>query len=220
MLKRLRRIWNPSAKAPILSSLEAYDRWASSYPPQAHNALMHTEQAAMLSLLPDMRGKIVLDLACGTGRYGLLAEKRGAAQVIGVDNSPAMLAASPLGQRVLAVMDSVPLAAHSIDLILCGLALGHVPEIAPAVKEMGRLLKSEGVALISDIHPLVAFGGAQRTFTTPSGKTYAVEHYPHLYRDYHHAARQSGLTIVDVVEQAVQGAPSPLPAVIVYMLRA
>lgn len=213
----LRRLFQ-SAKPTPLNSLDAYACWASTYPPQAHNALMHTEEEAMRSLLPDLRGLTVLDLACGTGRYGLIAQEREAALVIGLDNSPAMLKASPLKRLALSTVEAVPLADNSIDVILCGLALGHLPQLAPALAEMGRVLQPGGTALISDVHPLIAFSGAQRTFKAADGKMYAVEHYPHLYSEYHKAARGAGLHIVDVIERPVEGAPSPAPAVIVYAL--
>src|SRR3990172_7056136 len=101
MLRRLRRIIHLDS-TPTLSSLDAYARWAATYPPHAHNALMRTEQAAMCSMLPDLRGRSVLDLACGTGRYGLLAQECGAASVIGLDNSLPMLAANPLKHLAVA----------------------------------------------------------------------------------------------------------------------
>ena len=213
----LRRLFQ-SAKPTPLNSLDAYARWASSYPPQAHNALMRTEEDTMRSLLPSLHGKTVLDLACGTGRYGLIVQQMGAALVIGTDNSPAMLAASPLKRLALSTVEAIPLADDSIDVIVCGLALGHLPHLAPTLREMGRVLKPGGRALISDIHPMIALSGAQRTFTTADGNTYAVEHYPHLYSDYHRAARAAGLHIMDVIERPVEGAPSPAPAMIVYAL--
>jgi malonyl-CoA O-methyltransferase len=202
----------------VLSSQDAYARWAAQYPPYPHNALMQTEQAVLLSRLPDLRGRRVLDLACGSGRYGLLAEQRGAALVIGLDNSAAMLAVSPLRQRALAGLEAIPLPRSSIDVILCGLALGHLPRLDRALAEMSRILRPDGLALISDIHPLLALTGGQRTFTGSDGQTWAVEHYPHLYADYHRAARAAGLYIVDIVESRVENAPNPLPAVIVYGL--
>jgi malonyl-CoA O-methyltransferase len=213
----LRRLFKSSKSTP-LNSLDAYARWVSSYPPHAHNALMHTEESAMRSLLPDLRGMTVLDLACGTGRYGLLAEQQGAALVVGTDNSAAMLASSPLKRLALSTVEAVPLADESMNVILCGLALGHLPQLLPTLREMARVLKPGGLALISDVHPMIALSGAQRTFTAADGKTYAVEHYPHLYSDYHKAAREAGLHIVDVIERPVEGAPSPAPAVIVYAL--
>ena len=71
---------------------EAYERWAPLYPPFAHNPLMRAEQSAMLELWPDVRGRRVLDLACGSGRYSRLLMEHRAAQVVAMDDCAAMLA--------------------------------------------------------------------------------------------------------------------------------
>jgi malonyl-CoA O-methyltransferase len=197
-----------------LSSLDAYSRWAASYPPHAHNALMQAEESAMRELFPAFTGRAVLDLASGTGRYGLLAQQGGAKTVIALDNSPDMLRASVLSSRALATTESIPLPASSIDIILCGLALGHLPSLAPSIHEISRILKPGGTALISDFHPFIYLNGARRTFTAPDGRTYAVEHYPHLYSDYHRAALDSGLLITAVLEPR----RDDTPIVIVYRL--
>jgi len=77
---------------PILDPVEAYALWAAEYPPWAHNPLMQAEERAMLSLLPDdLRGKVVCDAGCGSGRYLRHARRRGAAALIGLDLSEAML---------------------------------------------------------------------------------------------------------------------------------
>jgi len=206
-----------------LSSLDAYAQWAASYPPYAHNALMQTEQRAMLDLLPDVSGCMVLDLACGTGRYGLLALERGAKAALGLDNSPAMLGANGLQQRALATTEAIPLAGESIDVVVCGLALGHLPALGLSMREISRVLKPCGCALVSDFHPFLFLNGQRRTFTAPDGKTYAVEHYAHLYADYHRAAREAGLRIEQVVEPALvleeeNSLKSDVPVVIVYRL--
>lgn len=195
-LRRLIPLQNPRT----LTSLDAYDKWAASYPPRAHNALMRAEEAAMLRLLPDVAGASILDLACGTGRYGLIARERGAEPVLGLDNSPAMLAAAPLPLRALAATESLPLPAASVDGILCGLALGHLPQISPTFAEIARVLKPGGWALVSDFHPFIFLNGARRTFTAPDGSTYAVEHHLHLYADYHAASAAAGLLIDAVLE--------------------
>jgi len=197
MLKRLLSRLRP---LQTLSSLDAYARWAATYPPRAHNALMEAEESAMVSLLPELAGQVVLDLACGTGRYGLLAQERGAKAVIGLDNSQAMLRANPLEVRALSTSEALPLAGSSVDVVLCGLALGHLPRLEPTMREISRVLKSGGAALISDFHPFIFLSGQRRTFTAPDGQTYAVEHYPHLYADYHRAVREAGLHIERVVE--------------------
>jgi malonyl-CoA O-methyltransferase len=220
MLDRFRRFL-PTVSMRTLSSLDAYARWAATYPPRAHNALMQTEEASMKSLMPDLKGRTVLDLACGTGRYGLIARERGAKTVIGMDNSAEMLRANSQPQIALATTEAIPLPGHSIDVVLCGLALGHLPSILPSIREISRILRPGGAALISDFHPFVFLSGGQRTFTASDGLTYAVEHYTHLYSDFHRAARESRLWIEDVIEGALNitgSAYGSTPVVIAYRL--
>ncbi len=56
-------------------SVDAYDRWAVSYPPWPHNPLMRAEQKAMLEQWPEVAGRRALDLACGSGRCAKLLAK-------------------------------------------------------------------------------------------------------------------------------------------------
>jgi malonyl-CoA O-methyltransferase len=228
VLRRFLKYFLPFRPLQSLSSLDAFARWAATYPPHAHNALMQTEESAMLSLLPDLAGRVVLDLACGTGRYGLVAQQRGAKTVIGLDNSAAMLRANSLKHTALSTSEAIPLARESVDVVLCGLALGHLPQLERTMLEISRVLKSDGFALISDFHPFIFLKGQRRTFTAPDGKTYAVEHYAHLYTDYHRAAGQAGLHIQQVIEPHLgQDKPAHFaqenvglgaPVVIVYLL--
>lgn len=212
MIRSVRRLLGRAAPPSRLSSLEAYAKWAAAYPPQAHNALMQAEQNGMLDLLPDVRGRRVLDLAAGSGRYGLLLEQRGA-QVIGADNSMAMLRVNPTQRRVLARMQMIPLAGESVIGVVCGLAVGHTPDLQAVIAEIGRVLAPDGWALISDFHPFHALNGSQRTFSS-GDQVYAVEHYAHLYADMFAAVRKAGLIIDAVREPLLNGAP----AVLVYRL--
>ena len=199
----LRSVWRrirASAPRETLSSLAAYERWAEQYPPHAHNALMEAEEAAMRELCPSLAGQIVLDLACGSGRYGLIAEAQGASVTIGLDNSMPMLRQNPMGLRGLSTTEKIPLASRSIDVVLCGLALGHLKLLDASMAEISRVLKPKGCALVSDFHPFIFLNGQQRTFTTADGHSFAVEHYVHLYADYHDAAQKAGLRIDAVLE--------------------
>lgn len=202
-----------------LNSLDAYALWAANYPPQAHNALMEAEQQAMLDLMPTLAGQAVLDLACGTGRYGWLAKEHGAARVVEIDNSRDMLVANGLRDRAQATSEAIPLSSGSIEVVLCGLALGHLPRLQQSMDEIARVLKPSGTALVSDVHPFVALNGGARTFRGSDGKAYAVEHYPHLYGDYQRTAAQAGLAIDMVLEPTMDstaGAPTTAPVAIVF----
>jgi malonyl-CoA O-methyltransferase len=218
VLRRLRLDkFLPTHTPAVLSSLDAYAQWAASYPPRAHNALMELEETTMLGLMPPLEGCVVLDLACGTGRYGLIASQRGTRMVVGIDNSPDMLLLNPMQRRAQATSETLPLANNSIDVVICALALGHLREIEPSVCEISRVLKPGGIALLSDVHPFIALNGAQRTFSA-NGQTFAVEHYVHLYGDYQRAASDAGLVVEVVMEPRLEQAQGA-PVVIVYRLR-
>lgn len=70
-----------------------YDNIAEQYARSKHSPLRTwVERWSFLQLVGDVRGLRVLDLACGDGFYSRLLKAAGAAQVVGVDVSPAMIA--------------------------------------------------------------------------------------------------------------------------------
>ncbi len=198
-----------------LTSQSAYERWAKDYPPIAHNRLMEIEQLTMIDLMPELSGRCVLDLACGTGRYGLIAQQDNAQSVIGVDDSKAMLLESPLQQCIVGSMSQIPLSTETIDVVLCGLAVGHSPDLGSIIDEISRVLIHGGVALLSDFHPFQYLSGARRTFQS-GREIYEVEHYVHLYQVWQSACQSAGLHIDAVVEPTIPN--YNMPVVIVYRL--
>lgn len=198
-----------------LDSRDAYAKWAQHYPPTPHNILMEIEQHAMLSLIPPLNDKRVLDLASGTGRYGLIAESQGAATVIGVDDSFAMIQRSALLNAFVGSMTQIPLANNDLDVVLCGLAVGHYANLGEILCEISRVLKIGGQAVVSDFHPFQYLKGARRTFTVDD-TAYEVEHYPHLYQTIHQASAQAGLMLEAIKEPSIVG--QTMPVVIVYRL--
>jgi malonyl-CoA O-methyltransferase len=200
-----------SKSIPTLPSRAAYARWAADYPPIPHNRFMELEQATLLEMLPPLENKRVLDLACGSGRWGRLALERGAGQVISLDDSRPMLERGHPPLAIEGSMWAIPLEATCIEVVLCGLAIGHLPPPAmgQTFSEIARILLPGGIALLSDVHPLVMWQGGKRTFQS-QGQTYAVEHYIHSYADYHLAAQACGLRIMQVKEVADQAGQPPV----------
>ncbi len=188
--------------------LTGYAQWAKIYPAHAHNPLMEVEEQAMLSLLPDdLRDKVCLDLACGSGRYVRLIQNRQARQVFGLDYSADMLAQasnpkSEIQNPKLArsAFLSLPFAAATFDLITCGLAIGHEINLKRTLAEISRVLRLGGTVVYSDFHPFGTLSGWRRSFTTAKGETFNLEHYLHLYSDHLHACQSVGLTITAVLE--------------------
>ncbi|MGB7340577.1 MAG: class I SAM-dependent methyltransferase [Phototrophicaceae bacterium] len=210
ILQRFRTKIQPDS-LPLLSSVDAYALWVDSYPAEAHNVLMQIEQTSILQLMPRLQDKIVLDLACGTGRYGKIAQDSGATTVIGLDNSVDMLQQRVIQNAACASTEYIPLANNTVDVILCGLALGHLPTIDLSLREMSRILKPNGVILISDFHPYQFLSGARRTFSI-NNTTYQVEHYVHQLSDYFTIAQQHGLILNAIQEPTYQ---ADIPVVLV-----
>jgi malonyl-CoA O-methyltransferase len=178
-----------------LSNGEAYDRWAPTYPPVPHNPLMRAEQAALLALCPDAGGACVLDLACGTGRYGRLMEERGAACVVGVDRSAQMLRRASLACRVRADMTRLPFADARFDLVVSGLAVGHAPCLDVWMREMARILVPGGHLVFSDFHPEGARAGMTRSFTDSEQRRHTLLHELYDLSAHRAAAAAAGLEL-------------------------
>jgi ubiquinone/menaquinone biosynthesis C-methylase UbiE len=107
----------------------------------------------------------VLDVGCGTATLTLEAKRRSGTEgsVVGIDVSPQMIArarakAEEAGLDVtleVASAESLPLADGSCDIVLCSLALHHLPrnQRRPAVAEMRRVLVPGGRVVIVDLSP-------------------------------------------------------------------
>ena len=203
---------------PVLAPIEAYELWAAHYPAHAHNPVMRSEERAMLAVLPDdLTGATVVDAGCGSGRYVRHVLGRGAARVHGVDLSPAMLAraatelASGMSRVVLSEggLDALPLDDAIADLTVCGLTIGHVETLQPALAELCRVTRPGGHVVCSDVHPIGHALGWLRDFKA-GGRRYAARHTPHLYSHWHAACARLGLAIEQVREPMLD--PRDIPA--------
>ena len=188
---------------PILPTLDAYDRWAASYPPWPHNPLMRAEQKAMLEQWPDVAGRRALDLACGTGRYAKLLAQGGASEVFAVDFSAAMLRQVPAGSAVRADMMRLPFIDEAFGIVISGLALGHATEVRRWMGEIGRVLKGGGILLYSDFHPEAARAGLTRSFKDERDLDFTLSHCSYGLRVQREAIAAANLTLEVVHEVRV-----------------
>ena len=213
LFKRLKQKLRKKKQPQPVDVLTGYRHWAQNYPAEAHNPLMVVEEQAMVSLLPDLTHKTCLDLACGSGRYIRLLERRRARQVFGLDYSAHMLTqarqAGPELKLVRSPFLALPFADATFDLITCGLGVGHEKDLDHALQEAARLLRPEGAIIYSDFHPFAALSGGQRSFTTDNGVVYNLEHYIHRFSDHVRACEAAGLTLTAVLEPAAAAKGSP-----------
>jgi len=178
-----------------LANVDAYDRWAPSYPPHPHNPLMQAEQQAVLELWPEVAGLRALDLACGTGRYARLLQQRGAAIVVGADASAGMLMQAGIERRVRADMMRLPFAADAFDFVVAGLAVGHAPDLQGWMHEVARVLAPGGCLVFSDFHPQAARAGMTRSFTDGEQRQHHLAHRLYDLAEHRAAAGRAGLVL-------------------------
>lgn len=118
-------------------------------------------------------GKDVLDAGCGTGYGAAILKGSGAASVTAVDISPDALEATANrlggdGAVVKADLRDLPLDDDTFDLVVCWETIEHIEGGERAVAELRRVLKPDGVLLVSSPNPDVY----------PAGN----EHHVHEYR--------------------------------------
>ena len=135
------------------------------------------EKPALFSLLPDLRGKRVLDLGCGYGENCKKFVQMGASKVVGLDISAKMLEIAEeensdpkIEYKNLAMEDIVQLG-QSFDLVVSSLALHYVEDYASLVKSVHALLENGGYFIFSQENPLnTCFSGGQRWTVDENGQ--------------------------------------------------
>ncbi len=188
----------PAAAAP-LAPREAYRRWAPGY--ARETAVSRLEESVARRLSPAVEGRRLLDAGCGTGRR---LPRSGAALSVGIDLTPEMLATGRGGRRLAAAdVRRLPFRDGTFDLVWCRLVLGHLPDLATAYAELGRVCGPGGAVLVSDFHPAAAAAGHRRTFRDQAGALVEIEHHVHAAAAHAAAAERAGLEPLDTVEGRV-----------------
>lgn len=99
-----------------------------------------------------VKGKRVLDIACGEGYGAAALQKAGAAHVIGVDISESVCLHARNKYRLDArqgTAEQIPLLSKSIDLVVSFETIEHVPNPSRFLDECVRVLVPEGRVIIS-----------------------------------------------------------------------
>ncbi|WP_033290080.1 class I SAM-dependent methyltransferase [Amycolatopsis jejuensis] len=190
-----------------LAPTDGYARWAADYD-TGENAAFADEPylAAILDALPPGRA---LDAACGTGRLTRLLSERGH-RVVAVDSSPEMLRHAKADLTHVADLHKLPIEDGTQDVVLCGLALSHVPDLAPVIAEFARVLTPDGHLILSDVHPEQVQRGSIPSVRTTTGAPARVRTHHHRVGDYLRAFLAAGLTPVSCQEPIPEPATPPV----------
>lgn len=116
---------------------------------------------AMLSRLDwvALKPKRIIEIGCGTGYCTQLLQKRyPAAELLAIDDSPAMLAYAktsglPQANWLCASLDKLPVEDHTIDLIVSNLTLPWCMDLMKLFHGWQRVLRPEGLLMFSSFGP-------------------------------------------------------------------
>ncbi|HBJ2614036.1 TPA: class I SAM-dependent methyltransferase [Clostridium botulinum] len=109
--------------------------------------------------ITNIKDKIVGDLGCGTG-FVSLAVANEASIVFSIDNSINMLkelsaSASKKDYKniypIKSSLDNLAIFDESLNVVFINMALHHIKDAKKAIAEMYRVLKKDGIVVISDV---------------------------------------------------------------------
>jgi len=171
----------------FVSVQEGYERWAPTYD-RDPNPLLALEERQLKLMIPPLLGRRVLDLACGTGRWLEWLIAGGASGGVGVDFSPAMLAAAKeksdvRGRIVQANCRAIPFAHAVFDLVVCSFAVGHIPDLRSVAREVGRVTTASADVYVTDLHPL-AYGQGWQTGFRDNGGAVEIATWPRSTQEF------------------------------------
>ena len=139
------------------------------------------EWHVLRKLMPDLKGKTVLDLGCGYGWHCKYAAENGAEGVTGIDISHKMLAkAKEINSDTVieyrcAAMEDLSFEEGSFDAVISSLAFHYVRDFGELVKNIRRWLKKGGDLVFSAEHPVFTAYGSQDWYYDEDGN---ILHFP------------------------------------------
>lgn len=116
----------------------------------------------ILRIIGNVKGKKILDLACGQGYFARIITRKGA-KVTGIDISSSMINMAKDNEKEYTLGISYllensyrmkRLRNKTFDIIISNVSFHDIDDIKKTIKECSRVLKSEGRLLFSIVHPI------------------------------------------------------------------
>jgi SAM-dependent methyltransferase len=198
----------------LVSELDAaagYASWSAVYD-SLPSSYIEVEEPVVRTILDGIAPGVALDAACGTGRQTRALTTFGH-HVIGVDQSPQMIAKArehtPDAEFRVGRLERLPLDDDSVDLAVCTLAMTHLADLSPGMKELARVVRPGGRIIVSDMHPFVVALQGQCLFVHGSEELAFVRNHVHLPSHYLAAFDRAGLRVRGCHEPLFNGRLAP-----------
>lgn len=118
-------------------------------------------------MLPDFKGKRVLDIGCGFGWHCIYAAEQGATHVLGIDISEKMLAVAMKKTQFSNVdytrlaMEDMDFSPNSFDIVISSLAFHYTPDFMDICIRVNQCITKGGSFVFSVEHPVFTAQGEQ-----------------------------------------------------------
>ncbi len=132
-------------------------------------------------MLPDFKGKKVLDLGCGFGWHCIYAMEQGADSAVGIDISSKMLEEAKKKTKFSNVeyiqmpIEDINFKADSFDVVISSLAFHYVESFENICKKVNNCLVKGGEFIFSAEHPVFTAQGREDWYCDESGN---ILHWP------------------------------------------
>lgn len=139
-----------------------YKKWSKFYD-RGDNLIVDLEPKHAWKIIGSVKGKDVLDLGCGTGRYATTLAKKGA-RVTAIDFSGPMIKKAK--EKSKKIKNKIKFEKSDIqnykpkkkfDIIISMLVLDHIKDLKKVVNVIDKGSKIGTKVIISNIHPLVLY---------------------------------------------------------------
>ncbi|MGW3085800.1 class I SAM-dependent methyltransferase [Streptomyces sp. NPDC001108] len=205
------RLPDGGARVSELDAAAGYASWSTVYD-SLPSSYIEVEEPVVAAILDGLAPGTALDAACGTGRQTRTLAARGH-RVIGVDQSRHMIAKArehtPDAEYRVGRLERLPVDDDSVDLAVCSLAMTHLPDLAPAVAELARVVRPGGRIVVTDLHPFVIALQGQCLFVHGAEELAFVRNHVHLPSHYLDAFGRAGLRVRGCREPLFNGSLAP-----------
>ena len=133
------------------------------------------EWHVLKALLPELRGKSILDLGCGFGWHCRYAREQQAASVIGIDISEKMLQKAremtedPSITYIEMAIEDINFSEAQFDVVISSLAFHYIKSFEVICKKVYECLKPGGSFVFSVEHPIFTSRGEQDWYYDSQG---------------------------------------------------
>jgi ubiquinone/menaquinone biosynthesis C-methylase UbiE len=135
-------------------------------------------------------------------------------KVYAIDQSPEMLEVARQNTRQDSLnidfqrgsLDNLPFISKTFDLLVCGLALCHIPDLKQVINEFSRVTRAGGYLLITDFHPDAVAQGWQ-TVSVQADAVYILPNMSHTREDYLKSIEAASFKLLKVIDLYVRDLP-------------